>query len=114
VQPQEVDPPVREALARALEDLGCPAHTAVEIADDARVEWQGPTFGEPGAWMLMLETPAAHRGIEYPTEPDEVEGTVQPLAENVAADNAEAWDRTARGEQGWTTLWPLPDRRPRR
>lgn len=36
------------------------------------------------------------------------------LARNLAADNAEAADRTSHGEPGATPYWPLPDRLPRR
>ncbi len=42
------------------------------------------------------------------------EDAVELLVENVVADNAEANDRTARGESGYAPLWTLPDRRPRR
>jgi hypothetical protein len=114
MQPGKADDALRAALATALVDVGCPTALAREMADRARVEWDGPRFGNPGARLLMLETPAADRGIEYPAEPEDVEATVRQLAANVAADNAEAGDRTARGEPGWTALWPLPDRGQRR
>ena len=103
---------VREALARALADLGCPPVISADLASRARVEWGRPQFGEPGMWMLFVATPAADHGTEYPDEPDHVDLAVRQLALNIAAYNAEAWDRTTRGEQGWTTLWPLPDRTP--
>jgi hypothetical protein len=98
MQPGKADDALRAALATALVDVGCPTALAREMADRARVEWDGPRFGNPGARLLMLETPAADRGIEYPAEPEDVEAT----------------DRTARGEPGWTALWPLPDRGQRR
>ena len=53
-------------------------------------------------------------GFLVPIDADEWGAAVCSVVENVAADNAEANDRTARGEGGWTPLWPLPDRQARR
>ncbi|WP_158548719.1 hypothetical protein [Blastococcus sp. TF02A-26] len=47
-------------------------------------------------------------------ERDEWDAVAADLASNVAADNAEAHDRSARGEAGWTPLRALPGRSPRR
>ncbi|SDF70563.1 hypothetical protein SAMN05660485_03939 [Blastococcus fimeti] len=50
----------------------------------------------------MLE----NHGTGYPADADEVTYAVEHLARNLAADNAQAVDRTARGEPGWTPYWP--------
>ncbi|SDY23627.1 hypothetical protein SAMN05661080_02803 [Modestobacter sp. DSM 44400] len=52
----------------------------------------------------------ANHGTGYPARCDEVAYAAEHLARNVAADNAEAADRTARGEPRATPYWPLPDR----
>jgi hypothetical protein len=64
-----------------------------------------------GDWTLML---LGHgHGIDVPVGRETWDWAAGAVAMNVAADNAEAVDRTTRGESGWTPLWPLPDRRPR-
>jgi hypothetical protein len=40
----------------------------------------------------------------------EGDGEVASLVDNVAGGNAEAHDRAAREEPGWTPPWPLADR----
>jgi hypothetical protein len=105
-QPPVVEPGVSDALAAALCDAGCPRDTAQQLSIEVRVE------RPPGStdWLLMLK----NHGTGYPVDRDDVAGAVQHLAMNVAADNAEAVDRAARREPGWTPYWPLPDRASRR
>lgn len=94
---------VTEALAAALRACGCPTDTAHDLATAARVEKRH------GPWMLML----LGYGAELPREATDTGSAVDYLATNVAADNAQANDRAARGEAGLTPLWPLPNRKPR-
>jgi hypothetical protein len=104
--PPPVQPWMTESLAAALRDTGCPPETAQHLSANLRVERpQGNT-----EWLLMLE----NHGTGYPADRNEVSYAVEHLARNVAADNAEAVDRTARGEPGWTPHWRPPDRLPRR
>lgn len=94
-----------ESLAAALRDTGCPPQTAQHLSIKLRVERpRGST-----EWLLILE----NHGTGYPAARDEITYAVEHLARNLAADNAEAVDRTARGESGWTPYWPLPERMPR-
>ena len=95
-----------ESLAAALRDTGCPPETAQHLSTKLRVE--RPGGGEE--WLLILE----NHGTGYPADRDEGAYAVEHLALNLAADNAEAVDRTARGEPGWAPYWPIPDRMPRR
>ena len=81
-----------------LVQAGCPAEVAQRLADDMTSE------RDDGRRLLCLLGNCASPG----------EGAVDSLVENVVADNAEANDRTARGEPGYPPLWPLPERRPRR
>jgi hypothetical protein len=104
--PPPVEPWVTESLAAALRDTGCPPETAEYLSTKLRVERSGGST----EWLLMLE----NHGAGYPADADEVAYAVEHLARNLAADNAEAVDRTARGELGWTPSWPLPDRLPPR
>ncbi len=56
-------------------------------------------------------------GSSFDDDPDARESwdwAVEHVAQNVAADNAEANDRIVRGEAGWEFYWPLPGRAPRR
>lgn len=105
-----VPPPVElwmtESLQAALRDTGCPPAVAQHVSTKLRVERPAGSR----EWLLMLE----NHGMGYPADADEVASAVEHLAQNLAADNAEAIDRTARGEPGWMPFWPLPDRRPRR
>ena len=52
-------------------------------------------------------------GIDVPVERADWNYAAEVVAENVADSNAEAVDRSNRGEPDETVLWPLPDRRPR-
>ncbi len=52
--------------------------------------------------------------LDDPNDPDDVVYAMDSVVENVAAENAEAWDRFARGESDVASVWPLPERRPRR
>jgi len=101
-----VDPDMRKALAIALCNAGCPPETARQLSLEARVE-RPPSSND---WLLMLK----NHGTGYPANRDEVAHAVDHLAMNLAADNAEAVDRAARSESGWTPYWPTPDRAPRR
>jgi hypothetical protein len=95
-----------EAMKAALRDVGCPSDIAQRLSSTMRVERpRGST-----EWLLML----FNHGTCYPADRDNVPGAADHLALNVAADNAEAVDRTARGEPDWRPYWPLPDRAPRR
>ena len=95
-----------QALAAALAGAGCPHVDAQRIAATVRVERR------QGAWLALL----GGNGIEVPVpvRPEEWDAAVDHLVEALAGDDAEAVDRSARGEAGWTPLWELPDRRPRR
>ena len=95
-----------DALVDALRGVGCPPDAAQRLAGEARLV--GPKCTPDG--MLMLR----NHGTSYPTDDHQAEYAAEHLASNLAADNAEAVDRTARGESGWATYWPLPDRVPRR
>jgi hypothetical protein len=95
-----------ESLEAALRNSGCPAAAARHLSAKLRVERPGGSR----EWLLMLE----NHGTGYPAGADEVASAVEHLAQNLAADNAEAVDRTAGGEPGWPAYWPLPDRLPRR
>lgn len=87
-----------EAVATALQHVGCPADTAEEVATRTRIERRS------GAWMLLLHGHGS--AIDLPIGPDEWTGAAEHVARNLAADNAEALGRTARGEPGWTAYWP--------
>jgi hypothetical protein len=81
-----------EALAGALRDTGCPSDSARQPAGQLRVE---RARGDTG-WLLML----VNHGMGYVRDRDEVMSAAEHLARNVAADNTEAVDRSARGEPG--------------
>ena len=97
---------MEEALVAALRDVGCPAPVARRVAGRARV------LSRHGEWLALLEGHGI--GVELPVQPDEWEDAARHLAENLAADNAEAADRSARGEPGRTPPWAPPDRPPGR
>ena len=82
----------------ALVEAGCPAEVAQRVADDVTAERRD------GSRLLCLLGNCVSPGHD----------AVEQLVENVVADNAEANDRTARGEPGYPPLWLLPDRKPRR
>jgi hypothetical protein len=95
-----------EALKVALRDAGCPPDMADQLSAELRVARpRGSTD-----WLLTL----FNHGTSYPDDREDVDYAVEHLALNTAHDNAEAVDRTARGEPGWRPYWPLPDRAPRR
>ena len=95
-----------EALRSALRDAGCPPDIAERLSAEMRVERpRGSTD-----WLLTLLS----HGTRFPKEREDVAYAVGHLALNTAHDNAEAVDRTARGEPGSRPYWPLPDRAPRR
>ena len=99
---------MRDAVVEALREKGCPDAVARRIADSLRIV-------DEGEWLALLDSPTVTHGcgIEVPVTPDQWSTAVHHLVENVAADNAEAVDRAARGEPGWTPMWPLPGRKPR-
>lgn len=104
--PPPVQPWLTESLAAALRETGCSSETAERLSTTLRVERPSGST----EWLLMLEG----RGTGYPADADEVAYAVEHLVRNLAADSAEAVDRAARGEPGWTPYWPLPDRLPPR
>src|SRR3954447_16322040 len=86
-QPPVVQPWVKEVLAAALRDAGCPSSIAQQLSSKVRIERpEGST-----EWLLML----TNYGTSYPADRDELTGAAEYLATNVAADNAEAVDRAA-------------------
>src|SRR3954464_9393841 len=95
-----------ESLEAALRNTGCPPDAAQHLSTKLRVDRPSGS----GEWLVVLE----NHGAGYPLEAHEVDYAVEHLARNLAADNAEAVDRSVRGEQGWTPYWPLPDRMPHR
>ncbi|MGX5654930.1 hypothetical protein ACWKWC_09185 [Geodermatophilus nigrescens] len=95
-----------EALAVALRDAGCPAPVAHRLARGVRLAERD------GEWLALLGRHGT--GVEEPVRRDDWAEAARHLAENVAADNAEAVDRAARGEAGQAPLWALPDRAARR
>jgi hypothetical protein len=100
-----------DALVSALRQRGCPPETADRLAQELRTErLRGDR--PPDEWTVLLH--GQGHGFFVPVDADEWDAAVWSLVENVAADNAEATDRAARGEAGWTPLWPLPDRQARR
>ena len=105
--PPAVEPWMTEAVATALRRRECPPETADRLARELRLE-RPDVAGSPDEWMVLLH--GHGHGFFIPVDADEWDAAVWSVVENVAADNAEANDRTARGEAGWTPLWPLPDR----
>ncbi len=87
---------------------------ARELAADAQHgRWSVFPVSEPGE-QGWLEWRGMSLGLEDPEDPDDVASVVDNAVDNVAAENAKAWDRGARDETDDPPLWPLPDRRPRR
>lgn len=95
-----------EAVAAALQSVGCPEATAGELATQARIE------RHDGGALLVLRGHGA--AVDVPVEPETWAYAADVVAGNVAAGNAEAVDRSARGESSATVLWPLPYRQPKR
>lgn len=91
----------QRALREALTAVGAPAQHAAEVARLATLEV------DEGSLMLCLN------GHCCQVDDDEDVSACESLADNAAADNAEAHDRQQRGEAGYSPWWPLPDRRPR-
>ncbi len=89
---------VRRAVQLGLAKAGCPTEVAHRLADDVTAERHDDSI------LFCLLGNCVSPGQD----------AVDSLVENVVADNAEANDRTVRGEPGYTPLWPLPDRRLRR
>ncbi len=100
---------LQDAVVAVLRARGCPADIAAELASELRV-------ASRGAWeWASLQGMLSAVGFDGDEDrEDAVLEHVTGLAGNVADDNAEANDRTARGESGYKPLWPLSDRSPRR
>jgi hypothetical protein len=100
-----------DAVVAELRRRGCPLETAERLARGVEIEGPEEIDGLPH-WTVML---CGHgHGFHMPVDPDEWEWAISSVVANVANDNAEAKDRTARGESGWLPLWPLPGRPARR
>ncbi len=95
---QPAPPAVRHAVQLGLVEAGCPAEVAHRLAADVTAERQD------GSYFLCLLGNCVSPG----------EDAADLLVEGVLAHNAEANDRTARGESGFPPLWPLPERKPPR
>lgn len=89
-QPRVVETWVVEALAAALQDVGCPPVIAQQLASKVRVDRPASST----EWLLMLN----NHGTACPENRSDAEYAVEHLGRNAAADDAEAVDRTARGE----------------
>lgn len=94
-----VPPVIREAVRDALVGVGCPVETARHLAEETTAE------RHDGVNVICLMGVC----VDGPSR-----SAIGSLASNIAADNAEAHDRTARGERGYEPLWPMPGRKPRR
>ncbi len=99
----EVSAQQRAALTAALRRVGAPEEVAIALARSATIEPYEDVF------MLCLNGNCS----QVEDEDEDYLGPVEHLAENAAADNAEAFDRQKRGEPGYSPWWDLPDRRPR-
>ena len=91
-----------DALVQALVAQGCPLPEARGLAARA-----GLRDHADGA-VLVLEGQGT--GAPDPDDGQDVGAAVTALAEDLAALNAEAVDRAARGERVRAPLWPLPGR----
>ena len=111
-EPPTIEPWMAEAVAAALRHSGCPAATADRLARNITIRRSDPHPGWPEEWLAVLHDHGC--GVPVPVDRDEWDVVARHLADNIAADNAEAHDRTARGEAGWVPVWPLPGRRPSR
>ena len=100
-----------DAAVAELLRWGCPPETAHRLAQELEVEGPVETDGLKECTVLLRSHGA---GFHLPVDPTEWDGAISSVVENLAADNAEANDRTARGEPGWSPLWPLPGRPARR
>ncbi len=92
-----------EALVAALRDVGCPVPVARRVAGRERL------LSRHGEWLALLEGHGI--GVELPVEPEDREDAVRHLAEDLAADDAEAADRSARGEVITVSPMTAPGRR---
>ena len=100
-----------DAVAAELRRRGCPPETADRPAREVKVEGPDATDGQHECTVLLR---GHGHGFHMPVDADGWDGVLSSVIRNVAADNAEANDRTARGESGRTPLWPLPGRPARR
>jgi len=100
-----------DAVVAELRRRGCPLEMADRLAQEIEVEGPEEIDGLPH-WTVLLR--GRGHGFHMPVDPAEWEWAISSVVENVAADNAEAHDRSARGESGWSPLWPLPGRPVRR
>jgi hypothetical protein len=96
---------MRDDVAAALVASGCPPDVATALAAQARLE------RIDGEWLLVLRGNGC--SIGEPGDRADCRSAAERVAGSVAADNAEAVDRSGRGEPGWAVLWQLPERRPR-
>jgi hypothetical protein len=100
-----------DAVVAELRRRGCPPETADRLAREVQVEGPDATDSQH-EWTVLLR--AHGYGFHMPVDADDWDKVISSVVENVAADNAEANDRTARGESGWIPLWLLPGRPARR
>lgn len=100
---------LRAALAAELSVRGCPADRArIAVAGVQHGRWSLFPVSSPDV-QGWLEWRGTSVWLDDPDDSDQVASAVEHLAENMAAENAEAWDRGTEA----LLLWPLPDRRPR-
>jgi hypothetical protein len=111
-EPPVIESWMREAIVDALLAVGCPREVAARLSTEVQLRWSADSW--PGAgdgeWLLTLNG----HGSSFGPDVDEWTWAAETVAMNVSNDNAEANDRQRRGEQGWESLWPLPDRPSRR
>jgi hypothetical protein len=100
---------LQRALLERLVARGSPRNVASELAAELETASQRRTEWARLRGMVLASSVESEEDRE-----DVTREHVTGLAENLADDNAEANDRTARGESGYDPLWPLPDRTPRR
>jgi hypothetical protein len=106
-----MEPWMTDALVSGLGRIGCPPETADRLMRETRIE-RPSGAGSPDEWTVLLQ--AHGLGFVVPVDADQWAAVASGLVENVAADDAGAHDRAARGGAGRTPLWSLPERRPRR
>lgn len=91
-------------FALALGEVGCPPRTAERLADRLTLREESTE-----AFVGLFGTEIGIKG-ESATSVEDWREPLRALAEDVAADNAEAHGRTAAGQRGYEALWPLPTR----
>lgn len=94
-------------MEAALVANGCPASTASGLAAQLTLERDDGVER-----YCLLGTCVAADSKALGQEPLD-DAAVEVLAHAVASENAEAHDRTARGEAGYRPLWALAGRSPR-